>query len=391
MKKIAIAGGIGWDFDGEMMHEALDGETGDIELSINSPGGDIYEGIDISNQIRKYRTETGGKVTVYYSGLVASAATVIAAAADWRITYDNSVFMIHNAMMGVIGDSRVMAFWADDLKRTDKVIIRSYAKLTGMSDEEIQALMDNGPDNAGTYFYGDEIKAAGFADEIIATDDDETKENKISESKIMFRNFINKAKPVEHDHERVVAMLKVAEKVNNLGAVKDQDSNNKRGEVMKKNEILDQLKTFKANGEISLPEIAKSLGLGDMLITDEQKSHLAQLKSVKEMTGGKEPVAFVKEIIEERKANAVSVREAKMSELFGAKEIKETGKKNLAREAAELVVGARELSEDVVAEVKANAIYQQYQGEVADPASKMNQFGVSHENDVSAIGGAVEV
>ena len=202
---------------------------------------------------------------------------------------------------------------------------------------------------------------------------------------------MNKAKPVEHDHERVVAMLRVAEKVNNLGADVAQDINNERGEVMKKNEILDQLKNFKANGEISLPEIAKHLGLEASLITDEQKSNLAQLKSVKGMTGGKDPVAFVKEIIEERKANAESVREAKMAELFGAKEIKETGKKNLAREAAELVVGDRELTEDVIAEVKANAIYQQYQGEVADPASKMNQFGVSHENNQSSIGGAVEV
>ena len=206
--KINITGGIGYDFTAETLREKLNGHTGDFELHINSPGGDIYDGIEIYNEVMRYRRETGSKVTAYFSGFVASAASYLSMAASERIAYDNSVFMIHNASMIAVGDNRVFQFWADDLKKTDKVIARAYAKVSGKTDEEIISLMESGENNNGTYLYGEEIKTAGFADKVIDSEDGGDKENKTKESKILFANFQKTAKAKEYDHDRIVALVR---------------------------------------------------------------------------------------------------------------------------------------------------------------------------------------
>ena len=50
----------------------------DIVVNINSPGGDVFEGLAIYNQLREYT----GNITVRVLGIAASAASFIAMAAD---------------------------------------------------------------------------------------------------------------------------------------------------------------------------------------------------------------------------------------------------------------------------------------------------------------------
>ena len=124
--KFAIDNVIDSWFDGitaAQVTEALaglkDGET--LELSINSPGGDVYEGIAIFNAIREVAKTHPVVVTI--NGLAASMASYIALAArtvDGNAVVkasDNSIFMIHNPYTGMYGDYKKFEKTASYLKQ----------------------------------------------------------------------------------------------------------------------------------------------------------------------------------------------------------------------------------------------------------------------------------
>jgi ATP-dependent Clp protease protease subunit len=93
----------------------------EIEISINSPGGEVYQGIEIFNLIREYAKSHN--IIVKIIGLAASMASYIAIAArtvnkDARvIIYENSIYLIHNPLTISIGDYREMRKQADYLER----------------------------------------------------------------------------------------------------------------------------------------------------------------------------------------------------------------------------------------------------------------------------------
>jgi ATP-dependent protease ClpP protease subunit len=134
-------------------------ETGDFEIHISSGGGSVFQGISIYNQIKAYNR---GKVTVIITSLAASMASYIALAGDVVKAYDNAVFMIHNASVFAMGDHRELRKKADILEGLSGITAKRYASKTGKSDREIKKLMDD-----ETFFYGEEIKSAGFVDEIV--------------------------------------------------------------------------------------------------------------------------------------------------------------------------------------------------------------------------------
>ena len=155
---IKISGEIGWEVTARDVEYALSREDGDIVVEIDSPGGAVLEGIKIYNALAKY----DGRVTVVIGALAASIATYIAMAGDEIKAYDNSTFMIHNAWGFAMGDHRVMRDTAEVLEGLTKLIAKKYKERTNMNDAQIQALMDK-----ETFFFGNEIKEAGFVDEII--------------------------------------------------------------------------------------------------------------------------------------------------------------------------------------------------------------------------------
>lgn len=151
-------------------------EDNKLQLSIDSPGGSVWECISIFNIIRDFMREHP-EVTVetYIQGMAASAASVIALAAKCEnpnskiIVEDNSVYMIHNAWSIVQGDHNEMDKQSDLLKKMDAVIARSYCQITGKSEKEIKAMMDK-----ESFLFGAEIVENGFADEIIETKAEKT-------------------------------------------------------------------------------------------------------------------------------------------------------------------------------------------------------------------------
>ena len=83
--------------------ELISGE-GDIEVWINSPGGDCIAASQIYNMLMDYK----GNVTVKIDGIAASAASVIAMAGTEVLMGPTSLMMIHNPFTVAIGDSEEM-------------------------------------------------------------------------------------------------------------------------------------------------------------------------------------------------------------------------------------------------------------------------------------------
>lgn len=138
---------------------ALDGVTAAaIRVDINSPGGDVFDGIAIYNALRNHPAT----VTTRVDGLAASIASIIAQAGDRRLIQASGQMMIHNAWGLTVGDNRDHADMAKLLQQQDAVLAGIYAARSGRDADEFRDLM-----NAETWFTADAAVAAGLADEVI--------------------------------------------------------------------------------------------------------------------------------------------------------------------------------------------------------------------------------
>jgi len=143
--------------------------TGDLTVHINSPGGDVFDGIAILNALRNHK----GEVTTIVDGLAASAASFIAQAGSKRVMARNSELMIHDASGLCIGNSEDMSEMLALLERTSDNIADVYAERSGKGDRAAwRAAM-----SAETWYSAQEAVDAGLADEVdgVATKQDEDK------------------------------------------------------------------------------------------------------------------------------------------------------------------------------------------------------------------------
>lgn len=137
------------------------GSTKDIVVNINSPGGDVFEGIAIYNAFREHK----GKVTMKVLGVAASIASIIAMAGD-RVEVPKSGFlMIHNATVVAMGDRHDLIEIANVMESFDKVFASIYATRSNLDEREIGKMMDR-----ETWMGGDEAITKGFADALLPAD-----------------------------------------------------------------------------------------------------------------------------------------------------------------------------------------------------------------------------
>ena len=134
----------------------------DVTVNINSPGGDVFEGIAIYNRLREHQ----GKVNVKVLGLAASAASIIAMAGDSIQVGASSFIMIHNAWVLAVGNRHDMREIADFLEPFDRALADVYVARTGQELESVQAAMD-----AETWFSGSQAVEKGYADALLAADE----------------------------------------------------------------------------------------------------------------------------------------------------------------------------------------------------------------------------
>lgn len=138
----------------------------DVKVQINSPGGDVFEGIAIYNLLRNHPA----KVTVEVLGWAASIASIIAMAGDEIRMGLGSFMMVHNAWGVVVGNRHDMREAADLFDGFDGALVDIYEARTGMKRADIEKLMD-----AETFMGPTEAVANGFADavdEALAADAD---------------------------------------------------------------------------------------------------------------------------------------------------------------------------------------------------------------------------
>jgi ATP-dependent protease ClpP protease subunit len=134
----------------------------DVTVNINSPGGDMFEGLAIYNLLREYQ----GKVTVKVLGLAASAASVIAMAGDEVQIGRGAFLMIHNCWVYAMGNRHDLAQIATDMEPFDKAMNDIYGARTGLDAVTIDTMM-----NAETYIGGSDAVEKGFADRLLSADE----------------------------------------------------------------------------------------------------------------------------------------------------------------------------------------------------------------------------
>lgn len=127
----------------------------DVVVNINSPGGDMFQGIAIYNMLAAHK----GRVTVNVMGLAASAASIIAMAGDTINMATGSFMMIHNSWGVVIGNQSDMRAAADVFAGFDGGLADIYHARTGMKRDEIVALM-----HAESWMGASDAMKNGFAD-----------------------------------------------------------------------------------------------------------------------------------------------------------------------------------------------------------------------------------
>ncbi len=163
-KIIVLSGIVGWDILAQDVRADLKEANGeDVVFEVNSPGGFVFEGIEIFNLIRDYKGNTESHIV----GIAASMMTYIALAADKVLARDNAAFMIHDALTCVCGNHRDMEKARKWLDGISNIIAKVYVDKTGKTLNEIRALMEE-----DAFLFGDEMLAEGFVDEIIPTSND---------------------------------------------------------------------------------------------------------------------------------------------------------------------------------------------------------------------------
>lgn len=153
----------------DQLDQAQNSDT--VELQIASNGGDVFAASEIYTLLKS----SNATVTAIIQGLAASAASVIAVAADNVQISPTAQIMIHKAWSETQGNSDDMAHQAEVLNGIDDSIVNAYEAKTGMDRGKLLNLMSNetwlGAKDAVTY---------GFADSIMSfkNDDDESVSDK---------------------------------------------------------------------------------------------------------------------------------------------------------------------------------------------------------------------
>lgn len=182
--EITIYGDIGESWWGESISAndiktALkDVLTDTVTIRLNSPGGDAFDGIAIYNQLKNHKA----KVIAHVDGLAASAASIIAMAADELIMNTGSMMMIHEASTFTWGTKVDIKKTLNALEGIDKSIADIYMTRFNGERDELNSLVES-----ESWFTASEAVDKGLADKVNNTED----ENEIENLKSLVFNLQN--------------------------------------------------------------------------------------------------------------------------------------------------------------------------------------------------------
>lgn len=138
--------------------ESLSDNIGQVNIFINSYGGEVKEGLAIYNALKRHKA----KVVTVCDGFACSAASVVFMAGDERVMSNASLLMIHNAWFFTAGDSNQLRKDADDLETITQASINAYMSHVSISEEELKNMMDK-----ETWISATDALVKGFATSIV--------------------------------------------------------------------------------------------------------------------------------------------------------------------------------------------------------------------------------
>lgn len=272
-----------WGVDIDFIRNELEKADGkDVVVNIASPGGLISEGLKIYNALKNY----SGRVDTHLIGVVASMATYIALVGERRTAEKNAVFMIHNGRGVAIGDHIEMFKYGSHLSSLTNIIAKEYVDKTGMSLEDARAAM-----NRTTYYYGEEIKEAGFVHEMVGDEEPENRDEAIAFAELMYEESqarLNKPEAIKKDLTALSVMMEDFEKkpsnINPKPIIKDSEE-----EIMNLTELKEKHPQIYAEAV----EIGK--GEGVKFGGDEERSRVKMLTEMR----AKFPKAHSQKVIDQ--------------------------------------------------------------------------------------------
>lgn len=167
--EIILYAGIGYDWwgDGSMISakqfsdelKKIEDTVTEITVRINSPGGDVFDGIAIYNRLKQHKA----KVCVYIDGLAASIASIIALAGDEIYIGEGALFMVHLPWTFAMGNRMELDNTVSRLMDVEEQMISIYSKKSSLDRAEIKALLE-----AETWMGAEEAIEKGFVDSKVA-------------------------------------------------------------------------------------------------------------------------------------------------------------------------------------------------------------------------------
>lgn len=146
--EIVLYAGIGDDFwgDGSMVSakqfsdemKKIDSSVEEIVLRINSPGGDVFQGMTIFNRLKQHKA----KKKVYIDGLAASIASIIALAGDEIYIGDGAMYMVHLPWTFAWGNRKDLDSTINLLSDIEEQMVSIYSKKSGLGRAEVKALLE---------------------------------------------------------------------------------------------------------------------------------------------------------------------------------------------------------------------------------------------------------
>lgn len=156
----------------------LPAEVGEVNVHINSYGGDVSEGVAIYTALRN----CGRTVNTYVDGFACSIASVVLMAGERRVMGPASLVMVHDPWMKATGNAEELRKAAEDLDVIGQASRAAYMGRVAISAEELDRLM-----REETWLGAEQAVEYGFATEV-AADPDENR-------------------PSQHVRDRMVRML----------------------------------------------------------------------------------------------------------------------------------------------------------------------------------------
>lgn len=163
MPRIYISDAIdkNWGVSARMVRaqiDAIQNKNEKLEVIINSPGGSIFEGLEMYHAIKAY----AGDSETIVAGVAASMASIVMLATKKTSIAKGSTVMIHNPLTFVYGNANDMRETAEVLDTIREELVSIYASKSGKDKEDIKQMLDK-----ESWFGGEDAVTHGFADSVV--------------------------------------------------------------------------------------------------------------------------------------------------------------------------------------------------------------------------------